>query len=99
MKVVKIGEAKNNFSRYLKYVQSGGRVRIYDRNRPVADLVPIEPSGSGEDDDWWLILESLAKRGVLKLGQRRPKHRFGPLPKDPGGLAVKALLEERRSGR
>lgn len=72
MKSVKIGEAKNKLSEYLRYVRRGGRVRIYDRDTPVADLVPVEPVG-GQDDD--ALLASLVRRGVI-----RPARERGPLP-------------------
>ena len=89
---------KNNLSRHLEFVRRGGRVRILDRDTPIADLVPIE-STSGDDDD--ALLRALERRGLLRRGQG------GALPAEllrrgPGGPhtgAVETLLEERRSGR
>ena len=74
MKAVKVSQAKNNLSQYLRYVRRGGRVRIYDRNTPVADLVPVEPV-AGEDDE--AVLASLVQRGIV-----RPARERGPLPPD-----------------
>ena len=51
MKTVNISDAKNNLSRHLEYVRRGGRVRILDRNTPVAELVPIEPGAEPADDE------------------------------------------------
>ena len=98
MRVAKIGDMKNNLSRHLEYVRRGGRVRILDRDTPVADLVPIESSSEGEDD---ALLLKLERQGLLHRGCG------GPLPAEllrrgPGGPhtgAVEALLAERRSGR
>jgi antitoxin (DNA-binding transcriptional repressor) of toxin-antitoxin stability system len=99
MKIVRVGEAKNNLSRHLAYVRRGGRVRIMDRNVPVADLVPVEPApedGTGDAAE----IASLERRGVARRGKS------GSLPSDllkpgPGKRArvLEALLEERRSSR
>lgn len=98
MKIVRVGEAKNNLSRHLAYVRRGGRVRIMDRNTPVADLVPVEPAVDGSGDA--AEIQSLEKRGVARRGKS------GPLPSDllkpgPGKRArvLDALLEERRRSR
>lgn len=98
MKAVEISEARNNLSRYLRYVRNGGRVRIYDRNTPVADLVPIEPV-VGQDDK--AVLASLIRRGVI-----RPARERGPLPADffePGcdlfkARLAEAVVEDRQEG-
>lgn len=89
MKAVKISQAKNNLSQYLRYVRRGGRVRIYDRNTPVADLVPVEPA-AGQDDE--ALLASLVRRGVV-----RPARERGPLPADffgPGRDLTEARVAE-----
>jgi len=89
MKAVKISEAKTNLSQYLRYVQRGGTVRIYDRDTPVADLVPVEPV-AGQDDE--AFLASLIRRGVI-----RPARERGPLPADflePGCDLSKTRLAE-----
>ena len=99
MKVVKIADAKNNLSRHLDYVRRGGRIRILDRNTPVADLVPVAGASAQDDDD--LLLDALERDGVLRRGTR------GPLPgallrRGPGGPragVVAALLEERERSR
>jgi prevent-host-death family protein len=99
MKVVKIADAKNNLSRHLEYVKRGGRIRIVDRDVPVAELIPIAPESASSDD----LLADMVRRGVA-----RPPSETGPIPKDllrPGrrrrgrGTVVEALIEERREGR
>jgi antitoxin (DNA-binding transcriptional repressor) of toxin-antitoxin stability system len=101
MRSVKIAQAKNEFSRHIRYVKAGGRVRIYDRDEAVADLVPVqdEPEASGwtEKD-----IEDLIQQGLV-----RPPKKRGPIPesllrggpKDPKGLVLAALIEDRRRGR
>ena len=103
MRSVKIAEAKDQLSRHLRYVRAGGRVRIYDRDEPVADLVPIEPpsgAGSGWTDE---EIADLVRDGLL-----RPPTQPGPLPReilsgrgprDVNGAVVAALVAERRGGR
>ncbi|MBI2897544.1 MAG: type II toxin-antitoxin system Phd/YefM family antitoxin [Deltaproteobacteria bacterium] len=99
MKVVKVAEAKNNLSRILAFVRRGGRVRILDRDTPVADLVPVQ-AGEGPDDDD-RILASLEKDGVLRRGEPGPLPReiFRPGPPDRRASVRKALIDERRGSR
>lgn len=97
MKVVKTADAKNNLSRYLAYVRRGGRVRILDRDTPIADLVPVEATASGDDDASLLAL--LEARGLIRRGEQGPwpAALLRPGPKAPDGVAT--LLDERRQGR
>lgn len=99
MKQAKISDLKNNLSRYIAYVRKGGVVRVMDRERPVADLVPLtrgEP-GDGEID---AILTDLERKGLVSRGSGTLPKGFldRPLPK-PKASVVEALLDERRSGR
>ena len=99
MKLVKIGEAKTHLSRILEYVRRGGRVRILDRETPVADLIPVDSlGGAGEDDR---MLAELERRGVVRRGKRGPLPRelLRPGPADPQGKILAALLEERSQSR
>jgi prevent-host-death family protein len=98
MKVVRIAEAKKELSHYLEYVKRGGTIRILDRNRPVADLVPIRADEALDDE---ALLARLEQRGLVRRGKG------GPLPADllrrgPAGHqagVVEAIIEERRSSR
>jgi prevent-host-death family protein len=95
MKTVKVSEAKNNLSRYIKYVRRGGRIRILNRDTPVADLVPVETSADTNDDE--LLLASLERRGLLRRGKRGPlpPELLRPGPGAPRSGVLDALLEER----
>lgn len=99
MKIVRISEAKNNLSRLLHYVRRGGRVRILDRDTPVADLVSVEPSMAGDDEE--ALLQSLARRGLIRLGKGGPLPRelLTPGPGGPEAGVLDELLEQRRTGR
>ena len=41
MKRVKIAELKDHLSKHLREVERGGRVEVTDRDRPIAQIVPI----------------------------------------------------------
>jgi antitoxin (DNA-binding transcriptional repressor) of toxin-antitoxin stability system len=99
MKLVKVSEAKNGLSRHLEYVKRGGRVRILDRDTPVADLVPVEQDGLAGDDERWLATQQ--RRGLLKRGTggRLPADLLRPGPGGPSAGVVDELLEQRRGGR
>ncbi len=99
MKQAKIAELKNNLSRYVAYVRRGGTVRVFDRDRPVADLVPVSiaPGGGGAFD---VVLEELERRGVVSRGSGRLPSDFltRPLPRARRSVLA-ALLAEREEGR
>src|SRR4051794_7007897 len=98
MKLVQIAEAKSQLSHHLAYVRRGGTIRIVDRDRPVADLVPIQADDDSDDD---ALLARLEKRGLVRRGKGGPVPadllRPGPAGKRAGVLD--ALIEERRSSR
>jgi antitoxin (DNA-binding transcriptional repressor) of toxin-antitoxin stability system len=98
MRSVKIAEAKNNFSRHLAYVKRGGRVRIFDRDKPVADLVPVEASSTSSDEE---LLADLERSGLARRGDPGPLPReiLTPGPRDRGARLRNALLAERRRSR
>lgn len=101
MRSVNLAQAKSEFSKHLRYVKAGGRVRIFDRDEPVADLVPVqdEPEATGwtERD-----IQDLARAGIVRLPKKRgpwPKSLLEGGPKDPEGRVVAGLIEDRRRGR
>ncbi len=44
MKKAKIAELRNGLSRYLDHVRAGGTVLVYDRDKPIAEIVPLTRS-------------------------------------------------------
>ena len=99
MKKAKISDLKNNLSRYIAYVRRGGVVRVLDRERPVADLVPLTRSEPG-DGEIEAVLADLERKGLVTRGSGALPKGFldRPLPK-PKASVLGALLDERRSGR
>ncbi len=95
--IAKVSELKAQLSRYLDRVKAGQEVVITDRGTPVAKLVPI-PAAEGDDER---RLEELERRGLIRRGTGQLPADFWdwPRPEDPDGLVLKALLEERESGR
>lgn len=99
MRKAKIGELKNNLSRYLRYVKAGDTVLVLERDQPVAQIVPLSPrrSRTMTDDERLDLLErqGLIRRGTGGFGEwlRRRKR----LPRLKGSV-LQALLDERRSG-
>jgi antitoxin (DNA-binding transcriptional repressor) of toxin-antitoxin stability system len=99
MRSVKIADAKNNLSRHLAYVKRGGRVRIFDRETPVADLVPVDVSTVSTADDQ--LLADLERKGLVRRGGTGPLPRelTRPGPSDRAAHLRRALLEERKRSR
>jgi len=103
MKKAKIGELRNGLSRYLDHVRAGGSVVVYDRETPIAEIVPLKrhKARSKEDLDEER-LKRLERKGAIRRGTGDMAEWFKthkPI-EIPGGAGVlQALLEERESGR
>jgi prevent-host-death family protein len=86
---VGVAELRQNLSKYLRRVESGERLVVTDRNRPVAELGPPPATGAALDR---LIAE----------GRVTPPRRHGlPRPLRTGGdpNALGRALEEIRGDR
>ena len=96
MQTTSITELKNSLSAYLRSVKAGEEMLITDRGRPIARIVPVSPSDSIEER-----MDDLERRGLLKRGTGKLPEDFWemPRPKDPEGLVLKGLLQEREEGR
>ncbi len=90
-KVAKVSELKASLSKYLARVKAGEEVVVTERGKAIAKLVPMPRDEGGE----------MERRGLLTIGTGKLPDDFWdrPMPEDPDGLVLKALLEERRSGR
>ena len=98
--MARISELRVRLSRYLDHVRAGGRVVILDRNRPVAEIVPMgmsEDRKRGKDDG---RLDALQREGLLRRGTGRipPEIVRGTGPARRAHV-LEALLEERERGR
>jgi prevent-host-death family protein len=96
MKTAAISELKARLSEYLTIVKSGDDILITDRGNPVALLTPISREKKGKKS-----LANMERQGLIKLGKGKLPKDFWSMPKaeDPKGLVLKALIEERESGR
>ena len=98
MKRARVGDLKNNLSRYLDHVRAGGTVVVLHRDRPVAKIVPIRTEAGPEGDEARIAAlerHGLARRGTGGMRQWLKTHR--PL-KVAGRSLVQGLIEERRGG-
>lgn len=100
MKKSNIANIKNRLSEYLGYVKMGDTVRIYDRDHPIADIVPISSVSRMKDGTF---LENLEKKGIVRLRTEKLSISFveelllNSKKKNLGVLEL--LIDERRNGR
>jgi prevent-host-death family protein len=81
---VRVAALKARLSEYLRAVRQGQPVVVYDRNTPVARLVPYLAAG-----------EAISIRPALRPVHSTPL----PAPAGTGIRSLDVLLEDRRSGR
>jgi len=102
MKKAKIAQLRNGLSRYLDHVRAGGCVLVYDRDTPIAEIVPITRSKTRSkkdlDEERLARLErkGLIRRGTGDLAAWFKTHK--PIEVPEGASVLQALLEERESG-
>ena len=96
MKTATVSKLKASLSEYLRQVKAGEEVLVTERGRPIAKLTPAAVSAILPQD-----LVELEKQGIVKIGKGKlPKNFWSlPRPKDPKGLVLKSLLQEREEGR
>lgn len=82
---VRIGELKARLSEYLRAVRKGHDITVYDRNEPIARVVPYARSSQ------LVVREPVGKYAPLGEIPLPPPVK---LDTDP----VELLLEDRRSG-
>lgn len=97
MKEAQISTLKNQLSRYLALVRKGEIVRIVDRNRPVAQIVPIGQAVQGRPVGTEALAE-MERKGLIRRGTDRiaPEILDSDPPGRPAGVLA-ALLEEREA--
>lgn len=100
MKKTNISTLKRDLSRYIDYVRKGGMVRVFDRDTPVADIVPLARRSKSDDDAIHAVLDRLEREGkVIRRGSGRFSFsKLGPPVKTKRSV-VEAIIEERREGR
>ena len=95
-KPVNVAELKATLSRHLKKVKRGEEVLITERGKPIAWIVPYSRAGTIPDE-----YAELIRTGQMRPPRKRQPDEFWdePLVPDPDDSVLKALLEERESGR
>jgi prevent-host-death family protein len=97
VKEAQISEVKNQLSRYLALVRKGEVVRILDRNRPIAQIVPIGHATAGQPVGTEALAE-MERKGLIRRGTGRIDREI--LEADPAGQpagVLDALLDEREA--
>lgn len=113
MTMVKVADLKNNLSRHLARVRRGGEIAVYDRDTPVARIVPFDSratAGSGASDKTSARtaasrrVAELARQGIVSPGDPRAvadwldDHRPLQRPAEAPS-AVDLLLDMRRGSQ
>ena len=94
----KIGQLKNQLSRYLDLVRAGDEVLVLDRDRPVARIVPLDPTAPTPGTDAARVAR-LERSGVIRRGTgRRPTWLGTRSPIRLRGSLLADLLAERDQG-
>jgi prevent-host-death family protein len=97
MEKATVSQLKNELSAYLRKVRAGATVLVYDRDVPIARLVPLEPRLTGSDlEDRLARLEA---KGLIRRGRGGAVELPPPLPDGEGAGLVEALLAERDENR
>src|SRR2546428_5949664 len=96
MTVTSVSKLKASLSEFLRRVKAGEEVLVTERGRVIARLSPPASSPSLPES-----LREMERQGLVKLGTGKLPKDFWrmPRPKDPKGLVMKALLEERSESR
>jgi len=81
-----VAELKARLSEYLRAVRAGREITVYDRNQPIARIVPYAVGGA------LTVREPLARYRTLAGVPLPPPVKLGVDP-------VALLLEDRQSGR
>jgi len=97
MKKAKIAELRNGLSRYLDHVRAGGSVIVYDRETPVAEIVPFERVKRGKRFGEQRLAR-LERKGLIRRGRGRAGWLKNWKPVKVKGSVLQALLQERESG-
>ena len=90
-----ISELKNRLSAYLDRVRAGHSVLIFDRDRPIARLEPVEANARPDDRLAHLERAGLIRRAKTKIDLKALRR---PAPRARRSVR-EALIEERREGR
>ena len=86
-------ELKNRLGKYLDIVRGGGAVRVTDRGRPVACILPAR---SPQEQHTAEVLAALVAKGSITLGSGKEIGRRKPVVLKPGKSIADMIAEDRR---
>ena len=102
---VTISEMRNRLSHYLRLVKGGEEIEILDRDTPIARVIQIPNREGGAKESSWVkemeklgIIQPPKKGGVFPTELLSPRN-LPSVKKRARGSVLKALLEERETGR
>lgn len=91
-----MAELKNGLSMYLAHVKRGGTVLVFERDRPVACLVPVQGRSIASSND---RLAQLERQGIVRRGSGgTAKWLRGWRPIRVKGGVLRTLRADRKSG-
>ena len=93
-----ISQLRNRLSEFLDHVRAGGRVLVLDRDRPIAEIVPVGRAAAGATDAERLA--ALERDGIVRVARNRmPRELIQERLRGTSAGVLTALLEEREAGR
>ncbi len=96
MRKASVSDLKARLSEFLRVVKSGEEVIVTERGAPIARLAPLGGPRRLEARVQALLDAGLARSPLTRL----PRDFWDtPSPRDPEGLSLRALLEEREQAR
>ncbi|HEV3458191.1 MAG TPA: type II toxin-antitoxin system prevent-host-death family antitoxin [Thermoanaerobaculia bacterium] len=98
MRSVGVTELKASLSEALARVKAGEEILVTEHGRPIAKIAPLS---SAEPE---AATDELVRAGILRapdVAEMALDDEFWRLPRpvDAGGLSLRGLIDERRSGR
>ena len=95
MRTVPIAVFKAKLSKFLDQVRSGIEYVVTDHGRPIAKVIPMEPSSQDP------LLDELTRSGQVQPAKSKISGRFWDSSRvtDRKDLVLGYLLEEREKGR
>ena len=89
MTTVPSGKLRNQLGKYLQLVRKGEFVRVTDRGKPVALIVPLKNSATP-------AIEQLLSKGGITFGTGQPLSQAPPARLKPGKSIAEMVTEDRR---
>jgi len=101
---VNISEIKNRLSHYLRLVRGGEQIEIVDRKTPLARIIHVSQVAPENSEAAWI--KELEQLGIVLPPKEKGfsaeffnHEQLKSLPGNSKHSVLKALLEERESGR